>query len=743
MKQKIYLVLFLLVISFSFANAQIVELTFTGESGTSYVPLTSVIIENITQGGDTVLNYPDTVITLGTVGIGEGKGVNSFSVQQNYPNPFDVQTNIDIFLPEAGNVDIAVHNVIGKELISYNKSLSQGSHSFSFTPGNGEVYFLTARHKTGVKSIRMVAVSSNNKKRCALDYKGSGSNIVTHKSTKGFQFVVGDQLKLIGNSLAGSDTIVDAPTTDFTYVFQYNSSAACKGIASFVYGGQTYTTVGIGSQCWMQENLNIGLQINGLYNQADNSIIEKYCYDNNAVTCDFLGALYQWDEMMNYGSSASVNQGICPWGWHIPTDDEWTILIDYLGGSTMAGGKMKDTTLTHWLYPNLGATNSSGFTALPGGLHDKSMQYFNTVGENAIFMSSTEKASNTSWTLWMQYNTAHTARLDNLKVDAFSVRCMKDTCSPLPTIAYGGPDLMNILDDSTILMANTPVFGLGQWSLFSGAGGSFVDTTDPGTVFYGIQDSVYVLVWTISNSCGSTSDTVVIGFGQAFYCGVAFTDHRDSTNYKTVQIGNQCWMAENLAYLPDITSGYIISETAPCYYVYGYDGSSISDAKATINYSFYGVLYNWTAAMNGDASSDSVPSGVQGICPDGWHLPSDSEWMILEGNADSLYKVGDPEWLNTGYRGSNVGRNLKSVNHWTYDPANVGVDLYGFGALPGGQLSPFQPGWIQKGYGGFYRTSTLNGFAPSIRSMYNSSIQIRRSSGYYKEDGASVRCVRD
>jgi len=113
MKQKTYITLILLVFSLSFSSAQIVELTFTGEYGTSYVPLTSVIIENITQGGDTVLNYPDTVITLGTVGIVEGSGVNDFSVQQNYPNPFDSKTNIDIFLPEADNIEITVHNMIG------------------------------------------------------------------------------------------------------------------------------------------------------------------------------------------------------------------------------------------------------------------------------------------------------------------------------------------------------------------------------------------------------------------------------------------------------------------------------------------------------------------------------------------------------------------------------------------------------------------------------------------------------
>ncbi len=744
MKQKTYLTLILIVISLSFSSAQIIELTFTGESGASHVPLSSVIIENITQGGDTVLNYPDTVITLGTVGIVDGSDLNSFSVQQNYPNPFDAQTNIDIFLPEAGNIEIVVHNVIGKELISYGKNLNRGPHSFSFTPGNGEVYFLTARYTTGVKSIRMVAVSSNNNQKCELNYIGSNSNIVTYKSTKGFQFTIGDQLKLIGNSLAGSDTIVDAPTTNYNYVFQYNSSAACQGDTAVVYGGQTYTTVGIGTQCWMKENLNIGVQINNGVDQTNNSIIEKYCYNDNATLCDFLGGLYQWDEMMNYGSS-SVKQGICPWGWHVPTDDEWTTLVDYLGGASIAGGKLKDSTFTHWTYPNTGATNSSGFTALPGGYHDIGMHSFYTVGENGVFLSSTEIASDTAWSRFMLYTSAQITRFDVFKSNSYSVRCMKDTCSPMPTQASAGFNTMDIMDDSIALMANTPVFGQGQWSIMSGSGGYFVDTTDPGTVFYGLQDSAYVLIWTISNNCGSTTDTVIIGFGSAFYCGLPFTDARDTNTYNTVLIGSQCWMAENLAYLPSVTQPTISSIFDPHFYVYYYNGTDVSAAKASPFYSLYGVLYNWIASMDGDTSSNSVPSGVQGICPDGWHLPSDAEWIILEGTADSKYPPADPIWQGTGLRGLDAGKNLKSAtSEWNLDPANAGIDKFGFTALPAGRLSPFNPGFVSEGSGGFFRTSREKGFVSVyIHNFYYSSIQSRRDDTFDKTEGASVRCVKD
>ncbi len=94
--------------------------------------------------------------------------------------------------------------------------------------------------------------------------------------------------------------------------------------------GKSYTTVQIGNQCWMAENLNIGTIVNGSNNQTDNGTIEKYCYGNNTSNCDTYGGLYQWSEMMQYVTTAST-QGICPTGWHLPTDDEWKTIEIQLG----------------------------------------------------------------------------------------------------------------------------------------------------------------------------------------------------------------------------------------------------------------------------------------------------------------------------------------------------------------------------------------------------------------------------
>ena len=124
--------------------------------------------------------------------------------------------------------------------------------------------------------------------------------------------------------------------------------------------GQTYNSVQIGTQCWMAENLNIGEMINGSEEMTDNGVIEKYCYDNDPANCETYGGLYQWNEMMEYTTTPGV-QGICPTDWHLPSDGEWTTLTDFLGGESVAGGKMKETGTVHWRTPNIGATNESGF----------------------------------------------------------------------------------------------------------------------------------------------------------------------------------------------------------------------------------------------------------------------------------------------------------------------------------------------------------------------------------------------
>ncbi|MDD4578954.1 MAG: FISUMP domain-containing protein [Anaerolineaceae bacterium] len=125
------------------------------------------------------------------------------------------------------------------------------------------------------------------------------------------------------------------------------------------------------------------------------------------------------------------------------------------------------------------------------------------------------------------------------------------------------------------------------------------------------QTILYLFALVFIYSCTPQDQGLVFG---------SFNDSRDDKQYKTITIGEQVWMAENLAYLPSVVGPATGSEndgheTDPYYYVYGYDGTNVDEAKATANYTIYGVLYNWKAALT--------------VCPEGWHLPSDAEWTIL------------------------------------------------------------------------------------------------------------------
>jgi uncharacterized protein (TIGR02145 family) len=199
---------------------------------------------------------------------------------------------------------------------------------------------------------------------------------------------------------------------------------SCPGIQSVTYEGKVYNTLLIGDQCWLKENLNVGTMINGTEEMTDNSVIEKYCYDNDPANCEIYGGLYQWNEMMQYTIILSL-QGICPDGWHLPEDGEWIILSDFLGGVEIAGGKMKEVGTTHWKSPNVGATNESGFTALPGG--DRSyIGSFENLADNAFFWSSSEDNSSLAWNRYLNYNGAGVARSYYDKTNGMSVRCLKD-----------------------------------------------------------------------------------------------------------------------------------------------------------------------------------------------------------------------------------------------------------------------------------------------------------------------------
>lgn len=188
------------------------------------------------------------------------------------------------------------------------------------------------------------------------------------------------------------------------------------------FDGNAYSTVLIGTQCWMKENLNSE-------NDASGTPIPRYCYGSSIALCDTFGGLYYWTTIMNYSASSNTIpsgiQGICPTGWHIPADAEWEILVSYLGGDSIAGGKMKETGFAHWQTPNSNATNSSDFTALPGGYRNNTGN-FELLGIYGFWWSSTEYNYQIGWCRSLFNQSSSVYHFYDYKDKGFAVRCIKD-----------------------------------------------------------------------------------------------------------------------------------------------------------------------------------------------------------------------------------------------------------------------------------------------------------------------------
>jgi uncharacterized protein (TIGR02145 family) len=446
MKRTFYLmfVLVFAIVTNVFGQKQTIELTFTAQYQTQYVMLDSIYIENLTQGGDTTLYAPDTVLVLDYVtGLSANTALNSgFRVSQNRPNPFAEQTIISIFLPEADHLQVSVINLLGQKVAFFEHSLDAGNHSFVFYPGDDKYYILTATANGLRKTIKMVSMNNHLTKQVLLRYQGLKEDQVGYKNIQDindFSYSLGDSLIFIGYGntpelINGSDVICISPNNSQEYSFQILEGLPCVGTPFVIYEGQMYNTAQIGSHCLFKENLNVGIMVNSNINQTNNGLNEKYCYANNEEECAIYGGLYQWNEMMQYSPTPGV-QGICPTNWHIPTYEDWCTFTDFIDPTvncdpypfwegTDAGTKMKNTT--GWSSTGNG-TNESGFTALPGGhLFLEGLPIgFGGLNYRGSFWTASEYGTGAVY-LMLHKNNADIRYDVDLKSSGFSVRCFKD-----------------------------------------------------------------------------------------------------------------------------------------------------------------------------------------------------------------------------------------------------------------------------------------------------------------------------
>ena len=304
MKTRILLLFLVSGIVLGTMGQNTIDLTFTAVKNAAYVQLDSIKVMNRSQGGESTIYYPDTTLSIEIspgdtllyigystgypIGIQEIKQENSsFRLFQSYPNPVKDQSTISLYLPEEGNVSMQINDIQGRVILSKEQFFEKGIHSFRFSPGNSSLYFLFARWKHATESIKMINAEPGIWQRCMLDYLGRGTYDCSLKDS------------ILKNDLVMFESgILDAPSANETYTFQFATNIPCPGTPTVTYEGQVYNTIQVRSQCWLKENLNVGIMINGTQNQTNNSIKEKYCYNNEPDSCTKYGGLYQWDEMM-------------------------------------------------------------------------------------------------------------------------------------------------------------------------------------------------------------------------------------------------------------------------------------------------------------------------------------------------------------------------------------------------------------------------------------------------------------
>ena len=249
------------------------------------------------------------------------------------------------------------------------------------------------------------------------------------------------------NSSAAASSLSQIPSSSFSRVASaqviYNTQN-CAYTAGSPYGTlvcdeKTYKTVTIGTQTLMAENLNVGAMVLGSADQSNDGVIEKYCYSDTETSCTIDGGLYQWSEAMGLPSSCNSfscasqihsdhHQGICPSGWHLPTDEEWDVLVNSLGGNDLAGKTMKLNTTGYasWDDSIYNDGNSSGFSALPVGFRF-SLGNWSNRGNYAFFWSASEYNGSVAWFRRLGSNNASVSRSSSGgKTNGFSLRCLRD-----------------------------------------------------------------------------------------------------------------------------------------------------------------------------------------------------------------------------------------------------------------------------------------------------------------------------
>lgn len=396
-------------------NGQNINVTFTGTGAATQID--SVTATNLKTNQSVTLPGNETLILTVNTGIPSVSELTNMGVV--FPNPFSGRATFSMIIPKVQTVYLKVQNLVG-QVVAETKALVQpGENEFALTVNTAGIYMVSLTSEQGTSSYKVIctdATEPDNRIQFYGMIPGFHKNPLDLKSFQtGFSlgYAIGDIILYRCKSGIYTTIVTDSPVSSRNYEVEF---AACADP-----DGKNYSIIKIGDQIWMGENIAYLPSVSSS-STGSNTIPYYYVYDyegTNVVSAKAVsnystyGALYNWE-------AAKI---ACPSGWHLPSDAEWTILTDYLGSS--AGGLMKEVGTTHWESPNAGATNVSGFTALPGGCRYYNGG-FNNLGISATFWSASENGASSAWNRNLLYDDGGVYRYNVNRSGGFSVRCLQN-----------------------------------------------------------------------------------------------------------------------------------------------------------------------------------------------------------------------------------------------------------------------------------------------------------------------------
>ncbi len=393
----------------------------------SGIGLSTVKVQNLTTGVIVDVLAGDVLHLSTTTNIQEVINLKSSGLKI-YPNPMIDKSTLVILPPVAGKAIITIYDMTGKVLTQFKDYLDNYAQEFSLSDIKNGLYIINVQANGYYYSTKILSTGRSNSTGVIARKNNNTQKVADKKAIndlKGFQnsvdmtYNAGERIKFTAVSGNNSTVITDIPTADKTVTFSFTE---CKD-----GDNNYYPVVQIGTQLWMAENLKTTKFISG--NEIPivtdnvnwkNSTIASFCWylNNESTHKSPYGALY------NY--YAIISNAICPNSWHVPSDSEWTIVENFMGGATEAGGKLKETGLLYWNSPNMAATNESGFTARAGGLRNSTQGQFIQIGFATVFWSSTYNNPFTIVRIFDYGSGMISTDSFFVKTNGASVRCLKD-----------------------------------------------------------------------------------------------------------------------------------------------------------------------------------------------------------------------------------------------------------------------------------------------------------------------------